>query len=138
MAAGLFMTSCKKEENKKTPANELLDKWKAEKTISSASVNGIMVESDTTVYTFPDYLTMEFKKDGRCAVTKNYGGELESANLFYKVEGDKLIVDEFENFPEPEIHTFQISGNKLQLLLSEKFEFSGDSVEYSTEIHLVK
>lgn len=138
LAAGLLMTSCKKEDNKKTSGNELMGTWTGEKIISLASINSVSVESDTSIITPPDYLTIEFKKDGKCAVVLYEDGELESANLYYKVEGDKITLDEDENFPDPEIHTFKISGKNLMLVTREKEVISSVTWEYSTEIHFKK
>ena len=138
LAAGLFMTSCKKEDTKKSTNNELTGVWKGEKIINTGWVNGVKVESDTSEIVPPEYLIIEFKTGGKCSVVLYDGGETESSNLFYKLEGDKLTLDEFENFPDPEIHTVKLSGKKLVLVTNEKEVDSGVTWEYSTEIHLTK
>lgn len=138
LAAGLFMTSCKKEDAKKTPESELLGKWKGEKTISTVFRNEIAVESDTTFFKVPDFFTVEFKKNNKCSVISSSEGELDSENLFYKIEEDKIILDEDEKYPEPEIYSFKLNGKKLVLKRGFKQQDAGSAWEFTTEMHFTK
>ena len=137
LAAGLFLTSCKKEDAK-TPGNELIGKWEGKKTITSMSVNGSILESDTTLVKSPDYFRVEFKKNNQCFVSNSFENEFDSENLFYKVEGDKLTLAEDEQYSDPEIYSFKLNGKTLVLMGTETEEANGATWLWKTEIHFSK
>lgn len=138
LAAGLLMTSCKKDDAKKTPENELIGKWVGEKTITSISVNGSVLESDTSLVQAPDYFRVEFKKNNQCFISTSFENEIDSENLFYKVEGDKLTLGEDEQYSDPEIYSFKLNGKKLILMGTETEESNGATWLWKTEIHFSK
>lgn len=137
LAAGLLMTSCKKEDTK-TPENALLGKWSGEKIITSISVNGTILESDTSLVKAPDYFRVEFKKNNQCFVSNSFEDEVESEHLFYKVEGDNLILGEDAQYSDPESYSFKIDGKKLILKDTEIEEATGATWKWTTEIHFTK
>lgn len=132
------MTSCKKEDTKKTPGYELLGKWKGEKSIHTVTKNGTVIESETTIVTSPDFFTIEFKKGNRCQMMSSFEDELESENLFYKLDGNKIILGEDEQYLEGEIYSFEINGQNLVLKGAVTMEDAGVSWEWLTELYFSK
>lgn len=138
LAAGLFITSCKKEDANKSSETQILGKWKGEMEIYKLSNNGKIVESDTTLVTAPDYFTAEFKKNNQCVVNKSFENDVESENLFYKLENGKIITGETAQYLNSETRSFEINGKKL-VLTKTTIEGEGDGTsESSFEMHFSK
>lgn len=137
LAAGLLMTSCKKEDAKKSPETQIQGKWKGQMKISTLMNNGKVVESDTTFILAPDYLTADFKKNNQCVISQSFDNDVESENLFYKLEKDKIFVAETDQYLNSEINFFEINGKKLVLKSTKEVEGDGNW-EALNEMHFSK
>lgn len=138
-SAGLIFTSCKKEDKNSTPESSIMGKWKGDKTVNILSRNGLVVETDTSYWKAPDYLSLEFKKDNRLVYNEFYENELDTDELYFKVIGDKLTVMQEENDPYSEEYTIKVNGNKLVLSGTLFTELDGDATwKLNSEIHLKK
>ena len=134
LAAGLIFTSCKKDNKDSTPESSIMGKWKGEKMIVAFSMNGSVVESDTTFWKTPDYLSVEFKKNNQMVSQEFSDNELDTEEFYYVVKGNKISLMENANDPKAEEYTFKIEKNKLILLNSTP----AGTVIISSEIHLKK
>lgn len=134
LATGLIFTSCKKENKKSTSESSIMGKWKGEKMISSISMNGLVVETDTSYWEMPDYLAIEFKKNNQMVSHEFSDNELDTDVLYYSVKGNKITIMDDEDDSDVQEFTFKADKNKL-VLSNSSFEMGG-GVTYSLEIHL--
>ncbi|MEO6682477.1 MAG: hypothetical protein ABIN48_06590 [Ginsengibacter sp.] len=135
---GLVFHSCKKNKNDENPETGILGKWNAEKFISVFSENGTVLQRDTTHYISPDYMTVEFKKDNVFILTDFSDGDLETEQLYYKVEGNQLVLKESAQDPEDETYTITITGKKLHLNRSDIQKSGNDTYKWEYNFYLNK
>ena len=132
LAAGFMFTSCKKED-KKSPESSLMGKWKGEKSVTSASLNGSVVQSDTSYIKMPDYVHIEFKKNNQMVSQEFIDNELDTDEFYYIVKGNKISIMDDANDPDPDEYTFKVDKNKLIL---SNLPSGASGVTISSEIHL--
>lgn len=138
LAAGIIFTSCKKEDKKSTPESSIMGKWNGEKMINSASMNGLVVETDTSYWKTPEYLTIEFKKNNKLVSHEFSDNELDTDELYYIVKGNKVTITDDANDPEPQEFNFKVDKNKLILSHSTSGEDGGVTLKFNIEVHLKK
>jgi hypothetical protein len=137
-AVGIMFSSCKKEDKNSSPESAILGKWKGEKSINVISMNGVKVESDTSFWKTPDYMTLEFKKDNQLIYTESYENDLDTEELYYKIIGDKLNIMEDANDLNPEEYSFKLKGKSLILSTSLTEMENGVTWKLESEIYFVK
>lgn len=138
LAAGLFFSSCKKEDKNTTPESSIMGIWKAEKLVHTLYKNEVIAETSTSFWKTPDYMTFEFKNGNQLVYAEFSDNELDTDLMYYKIVGDKLMIMEDANDPFPEEYTFKISGKQLVLSESLSQVEDGNTWRLSSELHFNK